>query len=274
MSIPKRHHYVPRFILANFVDDAGKLWVQRSSGGTVWSAVPEDVHVERHRYSSVDPAGNRDPELEKAYSVLEGVTKPIVDQFLTAGRSGRPPVITVAEKAAWDEFLYHKMKRVPAATAALEKKQGWGERLDAAIERLRERGLAVDEETSAELRSPDSLARLKQNATVKALSADSPLVRILLGAANIELGVAPTEISFVISSHPIAGIRAGLQSAESGASEMWLPIASDVAVRVAFGVEFRTVALTLDKVASINRDSRAQGDFVAGASKDLVESAT
>lgn len=274
MSIPKRHHYVPRFILANFVDCGGKLWVRRVNGGTVWSAVPEDVYVERHRYSSVDPAGNRDPELEKAYSVLEGLTKPIVDQLLAAGRSGRPPVITVAEKAVWDEFLYHQMKRVPAAMAALEKKHGWGERLDAAVERLRERGLAVDEETMAELRSRDGMARLKQNATVKALRADTPLIRILLGAAIIEVGVAPTGASFVISSHPIAGIRTGLQLGESRASEMWLPIASDVAVRVAFGGELRTVALTRDKVASINRDSCAQGDFLAGASKDLVESVT
>jgi hypothetical protein len=262
MSIPKRHHYVPRFILANFVDGTGTLWVRRVKEGTIWSAVPEDVYVERHRYSSVDPAGNRDPELEKAYSVLEGVTKPIVDQLLVAGRSGRPPDITVAEKAVWDEFLYHQMKRVPAATTALEKKQGWSERLDAAVEKLRGRGLAVDEGTMAELRSPDGLARLKQNATVSALFADSPLVRILLGAANIEVGVAPNGASFVISSHPIAGIRAGLQSVKSGISEMWLPIASDVAVRVVFGGEPRAVALTPDKVASINRDSCAQGDFL------------
>lgn len=272
MTIPKRHHYVPRFILANFVDGAGKLWVRHVNGGTVWSALPEDVYVERHRYSSVDPAGNRDPELEKAYSVLEGVTKPIVDQLLEAGRTDQSPVITDAEKAAWDEFLYHQMKRVPAVTAALEKRRAWGERLDAVVQRFRERGLAMDEETLAELRSPDVMARLKQNATVKALFSDSPLVRLLLGVANIEVGVAPTGTSFVISSHPIAGIRAGLQLAGSGVTEMWLPIASDVAVRVAFGVEPRTVALTPDKVASINRDSSAQGDFLAGASKDLVES--
>jgi hypothetical protein len=274
MSTPKRHHYVPRFILANFVDAIGKLWVRRVDGGKVWSAVPEDVYVERHRYSSVDETGSRDPELEKAYSVLEGLAKPIVDRFLAAGRSGAPPVITVAEKAVWDEFLYHQMKRVPAAMSALEKKQGWSERLDAAIERLRERGLVADEETLAELRSPKGLVRLQQNATVKALSADSPLVRILLGAASVEIGVAPTGASFVISSHPIAGIRAGLQSVGSGGSEMWLPIASDVAARVAFNGELRTVALTKDKVESINRDSRSQGDFLAGNSKDLVESVT
>ena len=272
MNIPKRHHYVPRFILANFVDGAGKLWVRRVNGGTVWSAVPEDVYVERHRYSSIDPAGNRDPELEKAYSVLEGVTKPIVDQLLVAGRTGRSPVITRAEKAAWDEFLYHQMKRVPAATAALEEKSDWGERLDSAIEGLRERDLVADEQTLAELRSSDGLARLKQNATVKALFSNSPLVRILLGAANIEVGVAPNGGQFVISSHPIAGIRAGLQSVKGGAPEMWLPIASDVAVRVAFDGEHRTVALMPDKVASINHDNCIQGDFIAGASKKLVKS--
>lgn len=273
MSIPKRHHYVPRFILANFVDRAGKLWVRRVDGGAVWSANPEDVYVERHRYSSVDPAGNRDPELERAYSVLEGQTKPFVDKLLLAGRSGQPPLVAAAEKTVWDAFLFHQMRRVPATISALERKRGWNERLETAIETLRERGSALDEDTLAELRSPDGLARLKQNATVKALSTDSPLVRALLGAANIEVAVAPTGALFVISSHPIAGVRAGLQLAESSKSEMWLPIASDVAVRLAFGGKNQTVSLTADQVASINRESGAQGDFIAGASKDLLETA-
>lgn len=271
MSIPKRHHYVPRFVLANFVDHAGKLWVQRVSGGEVWSAVPENVYVQRYAYSLVDAEGNRDPEVERAYSVLEGAPKPIVDKFLAAGRTGSPPVITVAEKAVWDEFLYHQMKRVPAVMATLEAKQGWADRLEAVVERLRERGLAVDEEELADLRSPASLA-LKRNAQVKALSTDSPLIRVLLGAASIEIGAAPAGNSLVISSHPIAGIRAGIQSAETGASEMWLPIASDVAVKVSFGGQPQTVELTPDKVASINRDSRAQGEFLAGASEKIVKS--
>lgn len=272
MSIPKRHHYVPRFILANFVDDAGKLWAGWVGGGPVWSAAPDEVYVERHLYTSIDAAGNRDTELEQAYSVLEGMAKPLVDRFLANGRSGAAPLVTDAEKAVWDEFLFHQMKRVPAMLSALEKKQNWAERLEAVIDKLRERGVYVDEKILTELRSPVGLERLKKNATVKALSADSPLVRILLGAANIELGVAPAGTCFAISSHPIAGIRAGLQSVRSGASEMWLPIASDVAVRVAFGGENRTMTLAQSKIESINRDSLGQGDYLAGASQSLIES--
>ena len=271
MIIPKRHHYVPRFFLANFVDGAGKLWVRRASGGPVWSAAPEDVYVERHRYSSIDETGNRNPELEREYSVLEGAAKPVIDKLLAAGRNKRPPALEVSEKAVWNEFLYHQMKRVPAVTAALVKKQSWSERLEDALQKLLDGGVSIDQETADDLRSRNSLARLSQNATVKALSADSPLVRVMLGAATVELGVAPPGTSFIISSHPIAGFRAGLQSAMSAASEMWLPIASDVAARLTFGEEPRTVELLAEKVSKINLDSSAQGEFLAGASQELVE---
>jgi hypothetical protein len=162
------------------------------------------------------------------------------------------------------------MKRVPAATAALEKKQGWGERLDAAVERLRERGLAVDEE----IHGRTALARWDGPTEAKR-DGQGPTCQQPADPHSARGGnYRGRRRSFVISSHPIAGIRTGLQLGESRASEMWLPIVSEVAVRVAFGGELRTVALTRDRVASINRDSCAQGDFLAGASKDLVESVT
>lgn len=115
MTNPQRQHYVPRFILANFVDDAGKLWIRRVSGGDTWFAKPDDVYVERHRYSWLDEDGSREPELERAYSVLEGGTASVVAEFLQAARVGRSPVLTTVEMSTWTEFLYHQMKRVPAS---------------------------------------------------------------------------------------------------------------------------------------------------------------
>lgn len=272
MTIPKRHHYVPRFILANFVDNTGKLWVRRLEDGRVWPASPEDVYVERHRYSFVDVEGKHDPALECAYSVLEGMTKPVIDKLLKAARTSQSPVITAGEKSVWDEFLYHQMKRVPAAISAVIEKQDWNTRLEAVIESLQKRGVDMDDKALAELRSSEGLKRLAQNATVKALSSDSPLIRVLLGAANIEIGVAPMGSSFVISSHPIAGVSKALESTDAETPERWLPIASDVAVRIAFDCVSRTQTLSPEKITLININSRMQGDFLAGASEALVES--
>jgi hypothetical protein len=270
MTNPKRHHYVPRFILANFVDDVGKLWVTRVSGGNVWSAKPDDVYVEGHRYSWLTKDGSRDSELEQAYSVLEGETVPVVAEFLRAARARCSPVLTAAAMDTWTEFLYHQMKRVPAVTYALVRTRSWEARLELAIGALRDRGITVGEDKLTDLRSPDGLARLFQNATVGALLADAPPIRQLLASATVELGLAPVGSSFLIGSHPIAGVRSGIEGAPQLSTDMWLPIASNVAVKVAFGGKARTVALTAEKVASINRDSCLQSEYVAGSSRELV----
>jgi len=274
MTNPKRHHYVPRFILANFVDGTGKLWVRRVSGGNIWFAKPDDVYVEGHRYSWLTKDGSREPELERAYSVLEGETAPVVAEFLQAAREGRSPVLTAAAMNTWTEFLYHQMKRVPAVTEALLRSRSWEARLEGAIRALRDRGITVDEVTLTDLRSPDGLARLSQNATVGALFADAPLIKHLLAAATVELGLAPVGSSLLIGSHPIAGVRSGIEAAAQLSTDMWFPIAANVAVKVAFGGEARTVALTAEKVASINRDSCLQSEYVAGGSSQLVEAVT
>ena len=272
MTAPKRHHYVPRFILANFVDASGALWVRRATGGPAWSSAPEDVYVERHRYSLIDEQGNKDTRLEGAYAVLESATKPVIDKLLMAARSKTPPNINSGEKAVWDEFLYHQMKRVPAVTDKLAERQSWEDRLENAKEKLLARGVSVDEATLADVRSPKSIARIKQNATVKALAADSPLIRMLLGASSVELGVAPSGEAFVIGSRPIAGADAGLLSAADGSATLWFPIAWDIAVRPIFGGPGKTNVLSPDAVTAINNNSLRQSDFLAGHSKLFVES--
>lgn len=78
----------------------------------------------------------------------------------------------------------------------------------------------------------------------------------------------------MIGSHPIAGIPSGLTAGAELSTDMWFPIASDVAVKVAFGGIARTVALTAETVTSINRDSCRQSEYVAGASGQLVETVT
>lgn len=272
MSIPKRHHYVPRFLLVNFLDNEGKLWVRQCDNEKVWQNSPEAAYVERHRYSLIDYKGHRDPALEQTYAVLEGATKTIVDKLLCAARSDRSPNLEQAEKAIWDEFIYHQMKRVPAVTNMLAEKLSWAERLEAAICTLRSRGIQIDSEELAKIRSPEVLDRITQNATVKALAADSPIIRTLLGAAEIEIGVAKNSSAFVIGSRPIGRAGEGLLSASQGKALMWFPIASDVAVRPLFDGDGRTIRLDDEAVHAINTESLRQSDYVAGHSKELVQS--
>ncbi|MGO6755916.1 DUF4238 domain-containing protein (plasmid) [Rhizobium ruizarguesonis] len=271
MSQPKRHHYVPRFLLANFVNTNGKLWVRRAKAPSVWSASPENTFLERHRYSSIDDQGNYDTELEQTYSALEGAAKPIVDKFIDCGRAQTVPTISPTEKATWDQFCYQQMKRVPEVTNQLAMRLPWAERLEQAISQAVEMGITADQAILDEVRSPEGLARIRQNATVKALAAESKVIMAMLAAANYEIGITSGD-EFVVGSRPIAMASHGLADAEAGKTTMWFPLASDVAVRPRFSGTSSTRRLSTKEVSEINEHIIRQSEYVAGASESLLKS--
>lgn len=270
MNIPKRHHFVPRFILANFAGGDGKLWVRSLVSGSAWSATSENVYVEGHRYSTIESDGSRDGALETSYSELEGAAKPVVDKLISAARIGAPPVLDGDERAIWNEFFYHQLKRVPAMTKAVAAKEGWTERLEAVIDGLESRGIHPSPELLAELRSPAGLAAMTQNATVLALSKPpAELVQSMLNASKIEVAFTVAGKAFLIGDRPIANAAAGVASG----APLWFPIAPDVAVRPIFDPQpegHSAVAMGANQVASINAAIAAQCDQVASCSKALL----
>lgn len=274
MSTPKRHHYVPRFLIANFISKVGKVWVRRTSDGAVWQAKPESVYVERHRYSTIAANGRRDPQLELDYAVLEGAARPVVDKLIADGRAGRSATTSPNEKAVWDEFLYQQMKRVPAMTDQLSSIQSWQDRIESAVSAMEARGLVIDEATLAEFRSPEGMARLAQNATVRALSQSSPAIRALLATSHLELGKAAPGTSFVLGSRPVAGAGRGILAAAQGGHAMWFPIAPDVVVRPAFEQPSPLFSqLPAAAVEAINKVSVAQSDFILANDEEKVRKA-
>lgn len=201
MTSPKRHHFVPRFILANFAGADGRLWVGSRATRKTWNTAPENVFVEQHRYSAIRDDGSRDPALEARYSKLEGDAKPIVDTILASARAGRPPVTSASDKRTWDAFFYHQVKRVPAVSSALAGKQGWAERLEVAIARLEKAGVRADAATLEKLRSDQGLEVIAQNAKVKALATEpSAALEVLLQASTLEVAVASEGAAFLIAT--------------------------------------------------------------------------
>ena len=51
-NVPRRHHYVPRFLLSKFTNDEGKLWTYDTEHQRSWSGIPVSTGFERDLYAT------------------------------------------------------------------------------------------------------------------------------------------------------------------------------------------------------------------------------
>jgi hypothetical protein len=82
---------------------------------------------------------------------------------------------------------------------------------------------------------------------------------------SLEIAVAPSSVAFVIGSQPVARTGTG-ESANmlDPDVQLWLPIASDVAVRfVGSGPAISVTDLSEDHVARINKQIYMQSEMIA-----------
>lgn len=277
MSKPKRHHYVPQMLLRNFVDAKGKLHVYRKSDAATWEASPADTFLERHLYSTIEADGAREPDLERAYSDLEGQASQIIASLIAAARGGTVPTLSDQERDVWALFVYQQMKRVPEMFRKLAVKRPFADRLEDAIKQLETRlGRSLSAEEAADFRAPEVLARLQQNAIVKALADPGHVVQEQLLSMSLQVALAPDGSGFVIGSQPVARTGSGSSfNLLDPEVHLWLPIASDVAVRFLKSTQpTETVTLAADHVTRINRQMLAQSEMIVAASAASLESLT
>ena len=223
--------------------------------------------------SPLEEDGTRDRSLERAYAKMEGEASTLVERFITAARNGTELVLTEDEKGIWVYFFYQQIKRVPEMFRQLEVQRTFADRIGDAIKKLELRiGRPLTEEESRDLRAPESLARIQQNATLKALADPGQLIQTLLLTMALELAVAPPGSAFVIGSQPVARTANGASTNMLDPTvQLWLPIASDVAVRFVLASSPLAVTnISEDYVARINWQIYKQSEMIAAASDDII----
>ena len=116
---PKRHHFVPSFLLRHWERD-GQLTVYSWVGGKV-TARPRpagSVGFEEHLYSTLDDAGERDATIETELMERQVDTP----GSLVHSRLIERDVLTPDDRVTWARFLVAQFLRTPRAVSVLRQR--------------------------------------------------------------------------------------------------------------------------------------------------------
>ena len=276
MSIPKRHHYIPRMLLKRFVDEGGFLYVfdSRYPEKGIWKTKPENVFVERHLYTQIEADGSKDASVEtKFLASIESDASPVLEKIVCGARRGFLPCLTPAEKYIWFRFFYCQLIRVP------ERREKHSEEVRqivlTEIEVISRLGLFTDDELAI-LDDDETMDRHRRNASIRSVTTKSERVLEVLSEKRICAAVIRNpkpKRSFVIASNPVLKLtypdRAHLSDPTV---EFWLPLARDVAFSPCPGDRDKVVSLKDRHIESLNKSAFEQSNVIAGCSREIIES--
>ena len=266
-----RHHYIPKWLLRNFLDSGGKIYgfVKSNPSGGVFPATPNDLMVQGNLYALTRPSGSVTQEIEEWLSGHDARSKLVTTKIIDAARNNMQPRLTPEEKTFFLQFYLLIWRRTPDA----EAKNLPGPDIDAFVDSwAEEHDLDADEKEAARqrLHDPDNQKIMTHNAQAMA-SVHPPSAEVIELFESRGLKVArisrPNK-SFVIGSYPVARVNHHREA------HIWLPIAHDVAV-TPFGPpeSIALVELAKDRdIRAINEASFRQSSIVAARSKQLLHS--
>jgi hypothetical protein len=241
--------------------------------GRFFGGTPKSIFAETHLYTIEDGHGQKDTALETVFSALEGRADQIIEKIVAAARRDVRPGLSAKEKAEWDLFFYLQWKRVPDLHRKVASLQEGEAHLDELFAIMRARYPDRIDEIDG-LDTAKERKRLLQGGKVKAIASIRHDVLAVLdnrGLAIVRI-IAPCEY-FAIGSLPIVRTAGDLRNPSA---EVWLPVASDVAVGLgrAKGEEDLILVDDPQTVLAFNRATAAQSSSFAAVSKPLIEALT
>lgn len=272
MNTPKRHHLVAQMVLRRFSDPSGQLFVfNKRAPHLGFSQVgTDDTFFERHLYSKTASDKTKDVTLEKEFATKESGWNFVMGKIIAAAKSGS--AFDPADIASLGEFFYYQWIRTPDFLKGLQSTKNFAAILKNALAQIEAEGRLTDAEKT-ELSKPESLARIKQNAIVTAISQAQTAALSALKGCSFRIAVLPPgQQEFVIGSNPVVFVVASGQAImATPGMELWLPIASDVAVYPDRGSASTTVVpMTASRAVEINRAIANQSTLVGAKSASAL----
>lgn len=280
MSTPKRHHYVPQLLLNNFTDQDDWLHWCFTSGNdrNPKKARPKEVFAEGHLYSTLSVDGSKDPRIETEFlREMESKAKPVLEHIIEHARSGNVPSLSIAQREIWSVFLLTQWRRTPDRQKSLFTEA----EAMAVLEQVIETAVAEapHRRQEAEQNLTDDVKRLiLRNTRIDALALFHPKTLTAISDRGVTvLRIPRGNRAFIIGSNPVVKLTSeGNTDIRRDIAQMWLPIASDVAVGLGPGRrEVTLVDLASDRqIRQLNDAIARQSSAIAGRSPLLISSVT
>jgi hypothetical protein len=275
MSTPRRHHFVPLMLQRRFTSPQGKLYLydKRRPEAGIYATNPVNAFVKKDLNAIENKDGTRDAGLEQWYAELEGEIAPIIDKIVESARRRQKPALTGDERNTWDNFAYHQQKRAPDVFERLGLVKDFRANYESHIEWFQKEVRPLTPEERRDLMSPETIERIIQHASVTARGKGSEEVIEVLAQRGIAIAVIlqPNK-SFIIGDHPLSRMGPGGEL-QQPTTELWLPIASDVAVSPwgQAGTE-KLVGVTTDGIRRVNEEIFKHSNVVGACSEALLAS--
>ena len=283
-NLPTATHYIPKFLLRNFVDHSGFLCILDKKTGKLYKNTPENAFFENHLTRMYDfESGEYSYEAEKMLSDIESQAAPVVCKIINCARERQNPSLSSIERRYWSLFYQSMCRRNPEfAEEMLRHDERFDDVFYMACERLlRQHGMKVPNREHLDLNPMLSEAKnhMKKNNKSRFASGDHELLQADAERFARETGLLIAVIqqprrSFVIGSHSVANVSRVHNGDRTYGS--WLPIAYDVIVTSTSSPETERMLLIDSNqdyfITKINTASFRQSRFVAGRSESLIHS--
>lgn len=269
---PHRHHYIPRMILRNFLNDQQGLYFWRRSFpvGGVKSTTPENLFVEDDLYTVIGDEGERNVSVEHGFARMERAGAHLIRQILEIIRAGKRPRL---EEETW-EFLQHYRYFADKRSAAWHSRFLSDDEFNAVLKEVASQKRWTDEDR-AWMRDPKDVERIKNNSRIAAqITAPPEELLAEMRRRGLAIYVAPPNGAFILGDHPTALAKVGTAAAGApGGRISFMPIASDMAI--GYYARARVVhveRLTRPQLRMMNEAMARQSVMIAGRSRELVSS--
>ena len=123
---PVRQHYIPEFLIRNFVDSCGHLWVYDKKRRKLYPANATKVFVENNIYTRyIFGRSSNDYEefagsIKRDYSYeadslarIESRAAPVVSKIIKHARAKLPPQLSACQASDWKVFVLAMARRTP-----------------------------------------------------------------------------------------------------------------------------------------------------------------
>ncbi|MCY3487579.1 MAG: DUF4238 domain-containing protein [Bacteroidetes bacterium] len=273
-NIPKRHHYVPQFILRNFTDKSEKLHCFNRKTSKTYRSSPADVFLEKYLYTHRSEDGATTTDLETKLSEIEGDVAHIVEKIIKRVRRGDSIALTKHQCHIWMKFIVYQLGRHPDSLSRLLQKDS----IPGHINDYERKYGRVPEDVKVQCLTPESKERLTRNSWIES-NLNYPdrlyteLAPLFNGRRIAALVAKNKSKSFVIGDTGVIRYPKARHELWHPNTRLLYPISWDVVLAWGFPRNSKDViSIPYYEVCIANELIFNQSDIIAGCAKELIES--